>query len=227
MIKPIFQYLTSKILFIIMGASMVPMMVFSQDDFESWSSIDLRYKVSKNFSLEVSNELRLNNNAQNFKKYLIDVGGDYEFAKYFDISLFYRYSRFDDIEAFVNEHQIFGKLAFTYPIGRFDLSIQTRYERAFEVYGYKTLVKTVDTWRNKGSVSYNIYGLPLEPYVSFEHFISENKSSFEATKYRLFGGLRYKVTRDISLSLFYGTQKSYLKSDNSYILGLKFGIRFN
>lgn len=226
MIKPLFQYLTSKIFIVIMGA-MLPMMVFSQNDFESWSSIDMRYKVSKNFSLDMSSELRLNNNSQDFNKYLVDVGGEYEFAKYFDFSMYYRYSRFDDEQAYVNEHKLFGKLAFSYPVGRFELGIQTRYERSYEVYGYSTLVKTEDAWRNKVSASYNIYGLPLEPYASFEHFFSENKSSFEATKYRLFGGLKYKISRDYSSSLYYGIQRSYLKTDNSYIIGLKLSIRLN
>lgn len=206
---------------------MLPMMLYSQSDFESWSSIDLRYNVSNKLSLEMSNELRLNNNSQNFKKFLVDLGASYELHDLVEVALYYRYSRFDDLEFFANEHLIIGKLAFAYKIDRFNLGFQTRYDRAYEVYGYKTLVKTEDAWRNKVSVDYSIYGTPLEPYLSFEHFITENKESFEANKYRLFGGLKYKMNRKNSFAIFYGTQQSLLKPDNSYIIGLKYGFRFN
>ena len=214
-------------LIILIAGIIFPAITFSQNDFESWNSIGFNIDYSKKTSFEVSNEIRLDDNAKGFKKYLCDFGGEHKFNKNISVAISYRYSRIDNLDAFVNEHMIYGKVGFSYKISRFDIDFQTRYDRAFEVYGFSSLVKTEDAWRNKAAVSYNIYGLPLEPFISYEIFISQSKDIFEANKYRFFGGVKYKISRVNTIGIYYGIQHSLLQPDNSFILGLKFSVNLD
>jgi hypothetical protein len=199
----------------------------AQNDFESWNCISADFKINSKSGIGASTEIRLNNNALGFKKYLVDVGYDYKILKRLKASISYRYTRFNDLDAFKNEHQVFGCFEYSKKLDRLTVSFQSRYQRAFEVLGWTTKTKTEDYWRNKLSANYNIYQSPLAPFASYELFTETSKfSNIISDKYRLFLGCKYKLSNANTLAVYYGVQKSLLKTDNSYILGLKYSFSF-
>lgn len=199
--------------------------LFSQNDFESWNNIVINYKVIPKTTLWLSNELRLDNNASGLKKYLVDIGVDRKLTNNFEATLAYRYSRFDDLSAFKNEHLFYASTSYSLKIERFTLSLQTRFQHSVEVFGFSTIRKNEETWRNKFSTNYNIYKSPLSPYISYELFTAVNDpKGFYNDKYRIYVGCKYKMNRRNSFAIYYGIQKALTKSENTYILGLKYSL---
>jgi opacity protein-like surface antigen len=198
--------------------------VDAQEDFESWHCIDIDYKLMSKTNVWLSNEIRLDDNSTGFKKYLVDIGVDRKLIKKVTLSLAYRYSRFDDIVAYKNEHMFYGSVQYSYNIQRYTLSVQTKYQYSNILINSNTLEKTESFWRNKLSVNYNLSQLPLTPYISYEYFSEITPEGLLSDKYRLFGGLKYKLNKSNSLALYYGIQNSLQKPGRSYILGLKYSL---
>lgn len=199
------------------------------NDFETWNSINLSIKPIKKTTFYLSQELRMFENSTQFKKYLVDVGGEVKVYKKFKLTLGYRYSRFNDLpEAYKNEHLFSGSLGYSLGFDRFNLSVQTKFQHSYEVNGWKTIRSTETTFRNKLSLAYDIYRSPLSPYAYYELFtlLNEPDGTYNE-KYRLLGGVKYKLQGSQSIAAFFGIQKSLLKAENTYITGLKYSITFD
>lgn len=63
-----------------------------ENDAGFWVSAEVEKEVLKNFSLGLTEELRLKNNYGDFAQLLTDFGGVYKPLKFFSIGLYYRYS---------------------------------------------------------------------------------------------------------------------------------------
>lgn len=70
--------------------------IFAQEiktvqDFETWSSVGLEYKPIHRMSLELQEQVRLNNNSQNLNQYFTQLSLSYELSKHFEFSGGYRW----------------------------------------------------------------------------------------------------------------------------------------
>lgn len=202
--------------------------ILAQNDFESWNCITAEYKFTSKITAWTSQELRLNDNATHLAKYLSDFGVEYKILKKLKFNLAYRYTRFNDNEIFKNENMFYGILEYSYKINRFTISVNERYERAYQLNGYSVLDKLEVYNRNKAIIDYNIYKSPLLPYISYELFTYlNNPGGIQTDKYRLFLGLKYKIKGKNVISCYYGIRHSLIKPENSYILGLKYAFKFS
>jgi hypothetical protein len=88
-------------------------------------------------------------------------------------------------------------------INRFDLGFRTKVQATWrdELRGsYKYNPKYV--WRNKLGLDYDIFGLPLKPFISAELFCPLNGAKgFFLDGYRTTLGVKYKISKHHSVEL--------------------------
>lgn len=104
-----------------------------------------------------------------------------------------------------------------------------RYNDDDELYLKRTEQKVFDNkdrlvLRSKVSVTYDIKGLPLDPFVSADYGCGLNYTS---NKWRFTGGVDYKITKQHKLTLFYrySTENSEDETDG-HIAGLGYKFSF-
>lgn len=197
----------------------------AQQDFNQWSTIDFQYNFNKRNAIWVSNEMRLNENASQFSKYMLDAGYDRKIWKKLYTGVSFRYSRVNDKFVYKNgyDYNLYAEYEFSYQ--RYSLDVKTRFQYTTQGIDLKTIEEAENVWRNKADLSYKIPHTHFSPYIAFEYFSEITNKGLWPQKYRLFGGLKYNINKSSAVSAYYGLQYSLRKPNEGYILGLKYSLK--
>ncbi|MDG1046546.1 MAG: DUF2490 domain-containing protein [Bacteroidia bacterium] len=195
-------------------------------DFETWSSINLRYKPTNNIKLSLSQQLRLKDNSSTMDVYFTQLGLDYKLANFLSIGFASRLITENDDQGKIkgNESHLRWQadLEFNHSVSRFAFKYRIRYQNKDEL--QKTTDEIKKTIRLKVASTYNIKNWKLDPTLSAELFngITNNDGIYKA-RYTLSSD--YKLKKG-SLGAFLRTEKElfgdYPKRTN--ILGIKYNF---
>ncbi|MCK4663352.1 MAG: DUF2490 domain-containing protein [Bacteroidales bacterium] len=202
--------------------------IYSQvNDFESWSCIEIKKKITKKIEFIFEEELRLNDNSTKIKKIYSDIGLSYSFNKHIKLVGYYRFIKKRKYDSYYsNRHRLYADIFLKNKFNRLTIAYRTRYQAKYvDIYSSEDGFIPRKYNRNKLSLKYDIKKNPISPYCSFEAYYQlNNPEGNEFDKIRYTCGIDYKFNKRNSLDIYYRLQKQININNpvNSYILGLKY-----
>jgi predicted porin len=208
--------------------------VFSQEvakpDFNTWSSIELGYKLNSRLSFELQQQLRLKENSSTVDTYFSEFSSKYKLIKNFELGVGLRYFNKNDnqgkIQGYEQRFRYNFDGTYSYKVGKFDLSHRFRYQNRQDLNtedpNYNQVV------RFKTGIDYNISKWKLDPEFSAEIFSPVNNPDEKGlNKYRLTLGTAYKMGDFGKLKVFGAVERPLGNGVGTFnILGIGYSYTF-
>lgn len=195
-----------------------------------WMGLNAEKKLSRAFSVTLSEELRMNENVSEVGSIISDVGLAYKVNKWVKVSVNYRFSnkrRLDD--SYSNRHRYYFDLTLKEKFKPVVLSLRTRYQSQYaDIHSSSDGKTPKNVLREKLTVKLDL-NKKYSPYVYAESYTSVNDPDYNSIKnMRYCGGVEYAINRMHSLDLFYLYQKEYnVKNPQSdYVVGIGYFFSF-
>ncbi|MBJ6367485.1 DUF2490 domain-containing protein [Snuella sedimenti] len=188
----------------------------SQDDFNSWSALEFKYKPNKKWDFGIETQFRLKEEASTVDAYFgqIDVSRDLWFGLKLGMGL--RYIRENDnqgrVQGYENHVRYQIDLSHKYKIARMVFKSRLRYQNKNEL-GISNQEGDIPVQRMRlkvGSI-YNFRKWKLDPEISGEIFNKFKKATNnnEFDKYRINIGTSYDFKGNGRLSVFYRFENEF------------------
>ncbi|MCF8226782.1 MAG: DUF2490 domain-containing protein [Bacteroidales bacterium] len=175
-------------------------------DFRSWFDVEL----SKDFSGKLEGSLdfsqRFKENITAFDRSLVTGSVEYQLIKNLEIEGGYRYILVRNNEmGIVSRYRIHGDLTYDKDIRSFNFQVRERIQYGFDdLNSINELYLNKSTSRSRIKLTYDIFGLPVELYTSFELFISLGlPDAGIPSDYRIKSGMEYLLSHKSSLEAGY------------------------
>lgn len=191
---------------------------------QQWMSLALKYKINKDWKLELEQGWRIAELAWTSTMYS-DLSLSYKLNKYFKFALAYRFAQRDGSWFTYHhlDHRFAADVVADKKFGDFKFNYRIRIQNR-----YRDLMTSIDgavpewTVRNKLSVDYDLND--FKPYASCELWtgLSKNQAFTGTNQYRAYLGIEYKVNKKIDLGVFIMRQREF-NTKNPDINGV-FGI---
>jgi len=199
-------------------------------DFQLWSEVGLKYKLSKMFRFELDGLFRLEDNASRMKSLAPEFSFTYRAFKFLRFRAGYRYAvkpeYTDGSPTYYSWHRFFFDVRLRYRLKPVTFKYRLRYQEQFMVdNGFDSIYQ--HTLRNKLQVEFNA-GLGFEPFVAGELFIRFGDNDGLLHKWRATVGCDYQYEAH-QFSLFYRIQGMLNGSDEpalANILGISYHYSF-
>ncbi|MDO6738130.1 DUF2490 domain-containing protein [Wenyingzhuangia sp. 2_MG-2023] len=195
-------------------------------DLETWSSLNLKYKINKKWAMALQGQLRLENNSSEVNQYFGQVDLEYSPFKHFELAGAIRYIKKNDntgnVQGYENHFRYQLDGTYKHKLNNFDFKYRVRYQSKNELSVDDVAKKYV---RFKAGLDYNIKKWKLDPELSGELFRSVGSDSDKQLEgYRLTLGTSFKVHKSAKIGVFYRYDKelntTYPQTTN--IIGVKY-----
>ena len=218
----------------LMTASMIFSKVHAQSnetvvtsDFESWSSIGVKAKLSKKLDASLEQGIRLAHNSTQLDQVLTDLGLSYELYKNlnFGVGMRYIYDRSNN-GTYDNDLRYNLDLSYKQKFDRLGLKYRIRYQNKNEIGSFDTQ-EAKKYLRLKIGAIYNIKNWKLDPKFSTEIYRNiESGGQFDKLRFTL--GTDYSIKKYGELGIFYRLEKDLNSTvpKTTYITGLKYTYTF-
>lgn len=205
--------------------------LFSQkdNDFATWTSIEVEYEPDKKWELGLETQLRLDENSSAIDEYFSQLKVSREIGKDFEVGIGLRYIRENDnrgqIQGYENHFRFQIDTKYEHEIGGFDMEYRLRYtnknefglaEEADEDFARQRL-------RFKAETEYKIKDWKLDPKFSAELFSRFGRDTeTEIDQYRLTLGTEYNLKKFGEIRIFYRFENDIenVGTEAFHILGL-------
>jgi predicted porin len=206
--------------------------VYAQDiktteDFESWTSIGLRYDPTEKITLELQEQIRLNEDSSTLRQYFTQMNVSYDLTKSFQISGAYRWitakENKEDVSYDAKANRYHVGISYKHDVNRINFSYRLRYQnKSFE----DTNSPDNQFLRFRTKVKYNIKNWKLDPIASAELF---NEVGGEPSKYRLTLATDYRIKKIGRIKVFFHYIKQLNKPlpKSTSVIGLSFIHKLN
>jgi opacity protein-like surface antigen len=203
----------SKLVIFLMLCSVCSTLAAQETDFGIWSSAEVSKKFQNGLKLSIEEDFRLRNDLRTIDKFESSIGLSYGLTTFLDagisyslINYFHPRDDYHEHNFFETRHRlnVFGEGECK--LGRFDITLRERLQGTYRVLDSLSTAKTNPKYvlRSKLGASYNIKGLPLEPFAFLEFFNAiERGSNLEFKSYRWSTGLKYTYNKKLSVKLGY------------------------
>lgn len=218
------------IYFLLIAAFLSNQSSFAQDedlnDWESWNSIGLKYKLNKKWSFDLQEHIRFKENISEIDKYFTQLGARYKINNHFKVGAGARYISKNDntgnIQGYENYFRFHLDALYNHKINDFKFEYRLRYQNKNEL-GENDYAN--QHFRLKGSIGYNIKNWKLDPEISaeiFNHFEKNEENGFD--KYRITIGTEYNMKNYGKIKLYYRYKKELNVNlpETKNIIGLKY-----
>lgn len=195
-----------------------------------WTSINLEKKLNKQFSVSVSEEIRMNENVTEIGTFFTDLGVNYKINKIFKIGGYYRFINKRNLDDSYNKrNRFYFDLSCKTKMYLFSLTFRTRFQSQF-----KETNKSADAgiaenyWRNKLSLKYDLnkkIGF-IGSYEIFTPLRSYDKVFKDNQRFNL--GLEYTFNKMHSFNLSYMIQNesNVNNPESDYITCIGYNFSF-
>lgn len=219
----------------------LPGMVFAQEgeyvevqDFETWTSIGLKFKPTKKWTFGLQEQMRLDNNSTEIKGFFTQLSGDYELFKNFEAGIGLRFIQKNDNQGKVQGYEHYFRYQFDasykHKIERFSFKYRFRFQNRNEIGVSKAEGDIATNYlRLKAKAGYNIKNWKLDPFISGEIFNQrEDGINYGLTDYRITIGTSYKFKDAGKIGLYYRMEQEINTSYpmTTHILRLKYTYTF-
>ncbi len=199
------------------------------NDFQTWSSVEIKKKISKELSLSLEEEVRLGNNSTTFDKNNVTLSGTYALHKKLRIGAGYRYSCANNLgDGYAHGHRLMINATLRHKTeSNIVLSFRERFQSDWssEPQQYATLCL-----RHRLQAAYSKKDLPWSPYVNVEIFEAlNNPVQNTIERIRAFAGCEYEISNSLNATLGFGyqcTRRPGKKPKDTYMLsaGLSYSL---
>lgn len=193
------------------------------DKFGTWVEFTFTKKFLKDFEFSFIPEFRLQDEFK-LDEYILEGKLGYEPFKFLDFAAAYRYNTNIRDKGNIVSHSIVIDVSGKTDYKRFDGSLRTRFTN--DVDAGDILILQLDNWffRPRAKIKYNIKGVKIDPFVSYEAFYDINlnewfKGRFDIGASRDFGKLH-------EIGLYYRYQDYYYNRNSVSILGINYELKF-
>lgn len=189
-----------------------------------WTSVNFEAKLVKKLSLNISEELRFNENITELGAAFTDAGLSYKLNKHFQVAVNYRFiQRHRDDNYYSFRHRFYADIKYSYKIKPLELSIRTRLQEQISDIGRASDGGVPEYWlRNKLNVKWDL-DKPYKPYISVELFSPLNyPRSIAFNGLRVASGVEYSFSKHHKIDIYYMIQKelNVSKPRTDFILGI-------
>lgn len=204
--------------------------VAQHSDAGLWISINAEKKVTRAFSISLSEELRMADNISSPGTCFSEVGLNYRLNRNFRVSATYRFMLKERNDGtYSNRHRIYFDLVYRERLKPLTILLRTRFQSQYaDVYSSPEGKYAQYYSRNKLTLKYEISSR-LRPYLSAELFTPLNAGSgciIDNARYS--GGSEYSLNRAHTIDLFYMIQHEYNVGDpeTDHIIGIGYYYTF-
>ena len=200
------------------------------NDWESWNSIGIKYKLNKKWSFELEENLRLKENISEIDKYFTQLGAQYNITKQLKVGAGARYISKNDntgsIQGYEDYFRFHLEASYKHKVNKFEFGYRLRYQNKNELGVSSSEGDYANQHiRFKASVGYNIKNWKLDPEVSaeiFNHFEEGEENGFD--RYRVTIGSEYNMKKYGKIKLYYRYKKQLNETypETKNIIGLKY-----
>lgn len=197
-------------------------------DFNLWTSFSIEKRIIKDLDFEIEIDNRLKNNLQMRDETLADIGLKYS-PNPFAFSVVYRITNVNKGDSrYVIGNRFTYQAEFQQEIKRFTLELRAKYQDHYEAFLTSEDGRIPESFiRTRGKLEYNIKGIPLDPFISFESFLRFNSyTQKQVEKERYSFGASYKLNKKNAVGFVFHYQKeiNIAEPDRDYILALKYSF---
>ena len=194
--------------------------IAQEEDFQSWSTITLKQKVSKKFDFYLRSTVRYRENSSIISKAFIDLKIKYKIKKNMSFAFGYR-----DINSWnyrlsrQNTERFYTDIVLRKKIDRYVFFVRNRFQRQGGLNNYNNV------FRQRFKLAYNIKGTKLEPAISTEYFYHLTR---QLNKLRHSIVLSYPLSKKIDFDLGYRFQHeiNIARPKNLFIIDAKLNYSF-
>lgn len=197
-------------------------------DFRLRTGLKIDKDLSKKVELSFESQVRFRNNWTNFDKFLVEPSVKFEVFKNFRLGAAYRYSAKQNLAKNTsNWHR--GNMFMAYKksfLTDWDLKLKTaiQYDTRNFMGGYNTKYN-VWTNRNKVSLAYDVFGLPLSAEMGGELFYNVNVTQ-GIEKVRLSFELSYEIVKDSKiLAQYLNDSNLFFEGFSNHIMVLMYRMK--
>jgi hypothetical protein len=204
------------------------------EDWTSWSTIGVEYKLNKKWNFGIEEQLRLKENISEVDEFFTQFNADYKLFKNFKLGVGLRYIRENDnngkIQGYDNYFRFNIDATYKHEINNLELGYRLRYQNKNELgVSYDEGDYVNQNIRFKTSVKYDFKKWSLDPKFSaeiFNRFQEGKENGFN--KYRLTLGTDYKIKNFGKLGVFYRLEKELNVDfpETKNIIGLNYTYTF-
>jgi len=205
-----------------------------EQNLASWTSLELGYKIDKNWDIGLEGQLRLKENLEEIDEYFTQFTIRREVFKGFRLGVGLRYIRENDnrgnVVGYENHFRFHIDASYRHKLGPLRIGYRLRYQDKNELgvtteegdFGLRRI-------RFKTGLEYKIKGWPLDPEFTAEIFSRfQKEENTEIDKYRLSLATSYDLKKAGSIGVFYRFEGSIGEEvkDKLNIIGLKYKYTF-
>ena len=203
-------------------------------DFGAWTTLSIEKKINKNFSANLTEELRFFQNLNRFNLSYTNLGLSYKLNKSVKFSLVYRFIQKYTQENYISwRHRIYLDMQLKQKFYPLTFVFRSRLQSQIRDY-YSSSDGYIPEryWRNKFDVRYEI-GRFLAPYIAAEfryQFVNdrnkEANSRFNRGRYYL--GMQYQYSERTSFDFYLMNQREFNVNnpERNYIVGAEWDYSF-
>ena len=196
--------------------------VNAADDWQYWNELILKHKVANKLDVHVKLEQRFVDDFSDFGLHNYTSGFVYNFNRYFDGELNYKFEREKGKTEWTDEHRIemIGVLKWQWSEINFKLRNRLEYRN----------IEGDENWRLREKIklkkTVSVHGFYFKPYVSEEIFYDFKIGDINQNRFSV--GVSKEIGRDLEMSVYYVSKNNKKKGkwSNINVLGTEFVINF-
>ena len=195
-----------------------------------WASINVEKKINSKVALQLSEEVRFNENVSEVGTAFTEIGANYKLSKYIAVGVSYRFiqkRKVDDFYSFRHRYNV--DVAFKYKYKKLSMSLRERLQTQYANVNSSEDGKVATRYlRNKLTLKYNLER-KYTPFVAGELFYQlTNVEGNEFDNVRYTVGVDYEINKKVSLELFYLINKEFNTNNpvTDYVSGFGFTYTF-
>jgi hypothetical protein len=198
-----------------------------ENDAGLWTNFTLEKKITREFSIVVTEELRFRENITELGTFYTDVGAEYKIWKGLRAAADFRYiNKRNPDGTYRQSFRYYGDLSYRQKVHRFTAGYRIRLEVQYAQPGHSEL-GGVPEWyiRQKLFFDYNTKSR-FDPYLSGEIWYKANEPATGFDQYRIQAGAQIRITKVQSLDLGYIFQQEFNVPDprTDYIIYIGYKV---
>ena len=200
------------------------------EDFGSWTGIEIRKKFSQRLSASFAEEFRWKENVTQLDNLFSEAGIDYKLSKYLKISANYRFNQKQKRDqSFDTGHRLSSDFRFQNKIKAIIFNYRMRVQSQVNDYYSSETGKFPDyNLRHKFSLQWDLDNR-ISPFAATELFYPINQiRNNKLSRLRLITGIDYEINKESSMSINYLIQKeTFVKNPlTEHVIQLNYQFSF-
>jgi len=174
-------------------------------DFQSRAGFELSMDLTKDMEASLELGQRFKDNSLRYDRSLITGAIKYDLPKGFSVGAGARYLLVQNsVQMLESRYRFNGDLNYRWKISSFQVKLRDRIQ-----YGFDDITSYVNfgnklTNRSRVGVSYNIFGMPISVFTSFEIYLVLNDPTNAAYSLnKVMAGMNWELPKNLNLKLYY------------------------